>query len=136
MSYNLFLDDVRNPQDCFEYTRQGVYLMKDWVVVRNYDEFVLTIKQRGIPTVASFDHDLADEHYRPSMYDSDKHYTNYYTDGTFKEKTGYHCAKWMLDHCVENDLEIPKLSYIHSMNPVGTENIKSLFYTYNKVHGK
>lgn len=136
MSYSLFLDDVRNPIDCFEYTKQGVYLMDCWVIARNYDDFVKTITDNGVPDVISFDHDLADEHYRPSMYDPDKHYTKYYTDGTFKEKTGYHCAEWFLNYCLDNDLEIPKLVYIHSMNPIGGENIKSLFHTYNKVHGK
>lgn len=135
-NYNLFLDDIRNPNDCFEYTKMGVYLMNDWVVVRNYDEFVNMITENGIPLVISFDHDLADEHYRPSMYNPDKHYSNYYHDGTFKEKTGYHCAKWLLEYCMDNNLDIPKVVYVHTMNPVGGDNIKSLFNSFYKTYGR
>lgn len=82
MSYKLFLDDERNP-----YKVTWVKLpLGPWVVVRNYDQFIKHITNHGIPSFVSFDHDLADEHYRQSMYDKDKHYSNYYTDGTFKEK--------------------------------------------------
>lgn len=134
--YNLFLDDKRFPEDCFEYTHYLDYVSEDWVIVRNYDEFIKTIQERGIPELVSFDHDLADEHYRVSMYNPDGHYSNYYTDGTFKEKTGYSCAKWLLDYCMDNKLLLPKHILVHSMNPIGGENIKSLFDTYNKIYGK
>ena len=110
--------------------------MDDWVIVRNYDEFVKTITENGVPVILSFDHDLADEHYRPSMYDKDEHYTGYYTDGTFKEKTGYECAKWLIDYCIDNKVDTPTIVYIHSMNPVGGKNIKGIFDSYNKHHGK
>jgi hypothetical protein len=70
------------------------------------------------------------------MYNPDKHYSKYYDDGTFKEKTGYHCAKWLLEYCMDNSLDIPKVVFIHSMNPIGGENIKSLFSSFNKVYGK
>lgn len=50
------------------------------------------------------------------------------------EKTGYDCAKWLIDYCIDNDLELPKKVLVHSMNPTGAENIKSLFNTYNKIY--
>ena len=50
------------------------------------------------------------------------------------EKTGYHCAKWLINYCMDNNLELPNEIIIHSMNPYGSENIKSLFNTYFKVY--
>lgn len=126
MSYNLFLDDMRVPEDCFEYTHQPVYLMEDWVVVTNYEEFVMAITERGLPDMISFDHDLGDEHYGKTeiLYDQ------------YTEKTGYHCAKWLLEYIMDHELELPQHILIHSMNPVGSKNIESLFKTYFKVYGK
>lgn len=120
MSYNLFLDDFREPEDAFNHTNNQLYLI-GWVVVRNYDEFVKTIKEKGIPEMISFDHDLADEH-----YESRQEYDDY------KEKTGFHCAKWFINYCIDNKKELPTTILIHSMNPAGSANIKSLFDTYNK----
>ena len=92
--YKLYLDDLRVPIQSYPLMNNS-----DWRIVRSYDEFVKTISSDGLPNIISFDHDLAFEHYRQSMYDPDKHYTNYYTDGTFKEKTGFECAKWLVEYC-------------------------------------
>jgi hypothetical protein len=124
MSYSLFLDDFRYPEDCFEYTHQTVYIDEQWVIARSYDEFVKTIQEKGIPEVISFDHDLADEHY-----------TDFHGYDEYQEKTGYHCAKWLIEYCLDNNLDIPKFIFIHSMNPVGAQNIASLFNTYRKLYG-
>jgi hypothetical protein len=124
MAYNLFLDDYRKPEDAFDYTNNQLYLI-GWVVVRNYEEFVKTILERGVPEAISFDHDLADAH-----YESQQHYDEY------KEKTGYHCAKWFIDYCIDNEKELPAEILIHSMNPAGSLNIKSLFDTYFKIYGR
>lgn len=126
----LFLDDIRNPKDVAKYINpnlKSLYIDNIWDVVRNYNEFVKYIETNGVPDVISFDHDLADEHYRPSMYAEDKHYSNYYTDGTFKEKTGYDCAKWLLGYLYEKNLPTYRTIICHSMNPVGRENIENLF---------
>lgn len=58
MSYNLFLDDIRNPSDCIHYMYTPIYTSVDWVIVRNYNEFVKTIEEKGLPEIVSFDHDL------------------------------------------------------------------------------
>ena len=128
--YNLFLDDKRNPIDCFGYTENAIYLMNDWLVVRNYDEFVKTVTQLGIPTVISFDHDLADFHYMHQDHLDEDYYD------LCEEMTGYHCARWLIYYCIDNNLDIPRVVFIHTMNPTGRQNIKSLFTTYKKVHGK
>lgn len=124
MSYNLFLDDIRRPEDAFGYMQLPIYISIDWIIVRNYYAFITLIQKKGIPEIISFDHDLADVHYKEQNFD--------YIDENY-EKTGYHCAKWLLDYCIDNDKEIPAEIIIHSMNPVGSINIKSLFDTYYKV---
>ena len=68
----LFLDDVRVPFDCAKYMRPDdlkyMYEDEEWDIVRTYNDFVGYIEHFGVPDLISFDHDLADEHYDPSMY--------------------------------------------------------------------
>lgn len=60
MSYNLFLDDFRVPMDVLRYMpKYQYYVDKEWDIVRNYDEFVKIVTEKGIPQAVSFDHDLA-----------------------------------------------------------------------------
>ena len=135
-SYNLFLDDIRHPYDVAKYIYPTelipLYTKEKWKIVRNYNEFVKCITKNGIPLIVSFDHDLSDEHYRESMYAPDGRYNKYYTDGTFKEKTGYCCAKWFIEYVQNNSIkELPKI-VCHSMNPIGKKNIITLFENFVK----
>lgn len=123
---NLYLDDFRQPTDSFDYTGNPIYNKLKWEVVRNYEDFVKFIEEHGIPDTISFDHDLADEHYM--------HQTA--IDYNIQEKTGFHCAKWLINYCIDNKKELPVTILIHSMNPAGSLNIKSLFDTYKKYHEK
>ena len=125
MKYFLFLDDIRMPVDVYNYLKVDFYLFDDWVIVRNYDEFVECIEKNGIPYLISFDHDLADIHYN--------HQNNIDYD-SYTEKTGYDCAKWLINYCLDNNLDISTTILIHSMNIIGVENIKSLFNTYIKLY--
>jgi len=126
--YKLFLDDERNP---YKVTWATGHFPGPWEIARNYDDFARIVTAKGLPAYVSFDHDLADEHYRKSMYDPDKHYSNYYTDGTFKEKTGHECAKWLIDYCIERNLSFPGYQ-VHSLNPIGKENIISLVESFKR----
>ncbi len=126
MAYNLFLDDFRYPEDCFEYTHNTLYLLEDWVTVRSYDEFVKYIQENGLPEMISFDHDLADEHYGIHDHLEEMEYA------TYQEKTGYDCAKWLINYCMDNNKKLPATILIHSMNVAGSQNIKSLFESYLK----
>ena len=130
MSYNLFLDDYRAPEDAFGYTGREIYRNEHWKVVRNYNQFADYIQRNGMPKVISFDHDLADTHYGTQHGLNEEYYDN------CDEKTGYHCAKWLIDYCLDNDKKLPPVILIHSMNIVGGENIKSIFESFIKVHGK
>ena len=129
MNNKLFLDDVRNPIDCVSYIKDNIYI-EDWDIVRNYNEFINYITENGIPDLISFDHDLADEHYHPSMFNNDN---TIYNDRRehFKEKTGYDCAKWLCDYCSENGLPLPTY-LVHSMNPVGRDNILGVLKTFER----
>ena len=120
----LFLDDVRMPQVCVNYMKRrigglcNIYVNYDWLIVRNYDDFVAAVKKHANNiAIVSFDHDLADAHYDPKTW----------TQGfKYQEKTGYECAEFLKQYYEENKFELPNL-FIHSMNPVGTERIRNLF---------
>ena len=111
-NYNLFLDDFRSPRDAFNYTKDTDYLTKEWVLVRSFEEFKEHIfrehKLGNLPELISFDHDHGA---MPEAYD------------TMQEKTGYHCAQWLVGFCMDNELRLPAFK-VHSMNPVGKKRIQ------------
>lgn len=127
----IFLDDVRNPATCLSYMYKSigkksyVYSDEDWKVVRNYEDFIHLIQQyAGDIDLISFDHDLASEHYHPSMLKSAEEYNSQYP--LFKEKTGLDAARWFKEFYDKNNLQLPEI-LVHSMNPVGFQNITNLF---------
>jgi hypothetical protein len=76
--------------------------------------------------MVSFDHDLADTHYSACNSGETIDYDS------LEEKTGYDCAKWMVEYCVNQGfIELP-VWYTHTMNPVGGKNIQDLFNNYTK----
>lgn len=122
----IFVDDVRNPQDCLGYmhTRIGalnpIYL-EEWVIVKNYKQFITAIldchKSEIEITHISFDHDLADV-----IYNNEKQQEIV----VWHEKTGYDCAKFLKEFYEDNNKELPVM-FVHSQNPIGTKNIINLF---------
>lgn len=131
MIYNLFLDDFRVPNDCSSYTGNKLYVDEDWIIVRNYNEFVKIIKEKGLPSKISFDHDLAPEHYTPEKYwNSYQKSKKWQESQKYVEKTGFDCAKWLIDYCMDNNIDDFPEFYIHSMNPVGADNIQNLIINY------
>lgn len=106
MSYKLFLDDYRQPDQ----VKWVAMPPGPWVVVKNYKEFVDTVELYGVPEFVAYDHDLAENHY--------------YGDFS-REMTGYDAAVWMVAHC--EDAGVPHPAYVvHSMNPSGAERIRAL----------
>ena len=130
MSYNLFLDDLRFPEDVKWVKLPSV----QWEIVRDYNQFVEIIQKKGVPRMVSFDHDLADEHYKEFFACNKEGVIN---KGKIRyekltEKTGYHCAMWLSQFCVDKGLPLP-LYYLHSMNGPGCQNIFSVMESARKV---
>lgn len=129
-NYNLFLDDVRMPYDAGNYMYpveiRPLYRLEEWVIVRNYNEFVNYINENGLPSLVSFDHDLAEIHYDPSTWRE---------SFVYEEETGYDCAKWLVEYCMNNNEKLP--NYLcHSMNPHGRENILNYLRNFEKTQSK
>lgn len=112
----LWLDDERNPHLNNWLVFSPIEQPFEVVWVKKYHEFVSWIKENGLPDAICFDHDLSDINIKKS---------------TYIEKTGYDCAKWLVDYCIDNNKELP-LYNIQSANPVGKENIDSLLKNYIK----
>jgi hypothetical protein len=125
MMVKIYLDDLRTPVD------------QTWIVCRNYDEFVKKVDEIGFAKIntISLDHDLGDTAMQEYFRNVSKNYVLDY--GNISEKTGYDCAKWLVDKFyLENperdDLErkhkkqtpiVFPLILVHSANPIGAANI-------------
>jgi hypothetical protein len=121
-TYNLFLDDIRDPRECLAYTNEPRYGTREWVVVRTHDEFVQTVVNKWangeFPELVSFDHDLA-------CFD---------VDGN--EMTGKNAVDYVIGYCLDNDKPFPKSWYVHSDNTNGRQNIIGAITNYlDKVEG-
>ena len=129
--YNLFLDDIRVPTGVKMALHNGQWEKfpshYTWVVVRSYGKFVTHITENGLPERIAFDHDLASEHYPAGVLSLKPIEYNSYT-----EKTGYDCAKWLVDYCEKKVLPLPEF-YVHSFNPVGRMNIANYLIQYQRL---
>lgn len=119
MYYSLFLDDIRMPN----HVNWVELPLVEWVVVRNFDQFIAYIKLHGCPTRVSFDHDLAVEHYNPNI--------DWTKSVQTRELTGMDCVKWLVDYCDEHNCKFPE-HYLHTMNSQGKENMRSYIESYQK----
>jgi hypothetical protein len=117
----IYLDDVRTPVD-----------VENWVLVRSYEEFVDKVSQIGLENIEliSLDHDLGDT----AMAEWHKNvYHNYTLDyNNIKEKTGYDCAKWLVDQWMEGQPVVDV--YTHSANAIGSANIMGYINNYRHIN--
>jgi len=107
----VYLDDVRTPVNA------------EWVVVRNYDQFVDKVNELGIENIdlISLDHDLGHSAMREYYNNVSPNYTLDYANIT--EKTGYDCLKWLIEQYLSNPpAKYPKV-VTHSATPIGSANI-------------
>ena len=109
-AWTLFLDDIRFPAD----VKYNYDPYKDLIICRSYHDAVWAVEQYGLPKFIAFDHDLGE------IPGSNHH--------------GYGFAKWFCDYIMDNDLDIlADFSYnVHSMNPVGAENIRAYMENFLK----
>lgn len=113
----LYLDDIRTPVD------------DDWIVVRNYDDFVAQIKLNGLANfeVISLDHDLG-EGAMVEYYTNVKN--NYMLDyNNINERTGMDCCRYLVSESMNEKIPLPQI-YIHSANPIGAGNMMGYINNY------
>lgn len=116
----IYLDDVRTPTQ------------KDWIVVRNYDEFVSTVMYWGLENISliSLDHDLGDtamkEWHNNVYHNYELNYDN------ITEKTGMDCAKWLVNQWMDGQPVVDVVT--HSANAIGSSNIMGYINNYRHIH--
>jgi hypothetical protein len=122
MYYNLFLDDERLAKNV---TWINISLVS-WTIVRSYNDFVSIVNKNGIPAMVSYDHDLGPEAMTEAMF---KQFLSFDYKNV-KEKTGMDCAKFLVQKCMDLGIAHPPFT-VHSINPVGKENIEKYINNYN-----
>jgi len=130
----VWLDDFRNPFDLDRnwlkmYAPEWLHNLGDVVWLKTYNEFVEYIEKHGLPARIAFDHDLADEHYAPTEVYEEEAYNEWEESQDFKEKTGMDAAKWLVDYCMDNNIDLP-MWVVQSANPNGAKNINDYLLSY------
>jgi hypothetical protein len=129
----LWLDDIRNPLEDGWLAFSPIEDPFEVIWVKGYNGFIEYIEKNGLPTAICFDHDLGEDIARERVSGGMS------KRGARKLKretlSGMDCAKWLVDYCIDNDLDLPKYN-IQSANPVGKDNINGLLVNYNKVRAK
>ena len=120
MKERIYLDDVRTPID------------KDWIIARNYEEFVRIVKTYGLENIKtiSLDHDLGDTAMKEWHKNVYHNYTLNYDNIT--EKTGYDCAKWLVEQWMNGEPVVDV--YTHSANAIGAGNICGIINNYRHIN--
>jgi len=116
----IYLDDVRTPID------------PDWIVVRNYDEFIEKIEELGLENIdlISLDHDLGDSAMKEWHNNVAHNYTLDYNNIT--EKTGMDCTKWLVEQWI-NGKPICNVM-VHSANAIGSANMMGYINNYRHLN--
>jgi hypothetical protein len=105
MGYQLFPDDLRTVEMVYSHLPEDAF-----VIVRNYEDFVRTITEKGLPGFISFDNDLGLDETGEVAPD------------------GYAAAKWLV---YASGLDLSGLKfYLHSANPVAKKQIEGLLENY------
>jgi hypothetical protein len=106
-TWSLFLDDERFPPND----------NRNWKIARSCSEADILIKNFGMPSYISFDHDLGDESINGSGYKFAKHICD-------------------LDMLTDKKFPVGFDYYVHSQNPVGRDNIIGYLENYLKMKEK
>lgn len=135
MSYYLFLDDERYPKNV---TWVQLPENVEWVIVRDFRQFVRKIEKDGLPAFISFDHDLAEEHYTgllpstsPPPVPGRRPFEGMYNKRM--APTGYDCLYWLVETKLRpTNTPLPPCTF-HTMNPVGKQNMENYARHYNET---
>ena len=132
----LWLDDIRDPyQGTWLESYAPDYIGKEMNViwVKSYDEFISWVKKNGLPSMVAFDHDLGhDVEINLLKRGASKRKAREFKQ---QEKSGYDCAKWLVEYCMDKDIDFPDY-VIQSANPVGKDNIIGLIDNFKKFRGQ
>ena len=128
----LWLDDWRNPWDeeidWMVFSPIGRDVNVVWV--KSYKEFTEWISTNGLPDAICFDHDLG------KLTEVEMRKLGYSKKEAREKKnmelSGYDCAKWLVDYCMEKNTDISGFN-IQSSNGAGKLNIESYLNNYRKV---
>jgi hypothetical protein len=120
MKNKIYLDDIRTPID------------KDWLVVRNFHEFVNLVNKVGLESIEliSLDHDLGDSAMREWHKNVYHNYALNYDNIT--EKTGMDCTKWLVEQWLDGKPVVDVV--IHSANAIGSANMMGYINNYRHIH--
>lgn len=123
MKKRIYLDDVRTPLD------------PEWIVARNYNEFVSAVQLHGLENieVISLDHDLGDTAMLEYYNNVKENYTIDYSK--IVEKTGLDCCKFLVEESIATGKPLCHV-YIHSANPIGAANMLGYINNYYKNCGQ
>lgn len=125
METKIFIDDDRQPVECVKLMKNrisdtSIYAQKDWIVIRTFGEFKRWVEENGLPTLISFDHDIA-----PKNEDREHIDINDWFDlEENREWNGVDCLKIVINYCLDHNCSLPGI-LIHSQNPVGHDNIEA-----------
>jgi hypothetical protein len=128
--YKIYLDDVRTPINIVP-ENPDLY-DGDWVVVRNYGEFVAKVTELGLENIdlISLDHDLGDSAMREWHTNVYHNYTLDYNNIT--EKTGMDCTKWLVEQWMDGAPVCRVM--IHSANAIGSANMMGYINNYKHIN--
>ena len=118
MNVLLWLDDIRDPIHDKKWLLKFApeFLNTGQVVwVKSYHEFTSWIELNGLPTKIAFDHDLGFE-----------------PDSEVIAKSGYDACHWLLNYCMDNDIELTTQFVYQTDNIVGKENMIRLIKRFKK----
>jgi len=108
MIYALFIDDERFPENVTWEVAGEPFRYDFDVIARNMEQVQEAVHSYGFPSYVSFDHDLGKN-----------------------EPTGKDIANWLIHQDLEHgDMPEDFAFSVHSMNPVGAENIMRLLTNY------
>jgi len=129
MKQRIYLDDIRTP---INPNNEWVDGIPNWIIVRNYDEFITKVNEIGLENIEliSLDHDLGDSAMKEWHTNV---YRNYKLDyNNITEKTGYDCAKWLVEQWLDGKPVVDV--YTHSANAIGSANIMGLINNYRHIN--
>ena len=108
--YNLFLDDIRVPENVDIYKEKSADF---FVIVRSYDEFIKYISKNGLPELIAFDYVLS------------------YVNG----KTGLCALTWLCEYIKKRNLNMPEMTF-HSSSKGANKKMKKYLHDFTKKYTK